>query len=51
VFFDALGIKYYYEHEGFDLGDAGWYLPDFWLPELKTWIEIKGNPEEYKQAP
>ena len=50
VFFDTLGIKYYYEHEGFDLGDAGWYLPDFWLPELKTWIEIKGNPEEYKQA-
>jgi len=23
VFFDALGIKYYYEHEGFDLGDTG----------------------------
>ena len=50
VFFDALGIKYYYEHEGFDLGDAGWYLPDFWLPELKTWIEIKGNPNEYGSA-
>ena len=50
VFFDALGIKYYYEHEGFDLKGEGWYLPDFWLPELKTWIEIKGNPEEYRST-
>lgn len=32
VFFDALGIKYEYEREGYDLGEAGWYLPDFWLP-------------------
>ncbi len=31
VFFDSLGIQYEYEPEGFDLGDAGWYLPDFWL--------------------
>lgn len=43
VFFDALGIKYEYEKEGYDLGEAGWYLPDFWLPELKCWIEIKGE--------
>ena len=42
VFFDALGIKWEYEKEGYDLGDAGWYLPDFWLPEISAWIEIKG---------
>lgn len=43
VFFDTLGIEYQYEPEGFDLGEAGWYLPDFWLPEQKCWIEIKGR--------
>lgn len=32
VFFDAAGIEYVYEPEGYDLGDAGWYLPDFWIP-------------------
>lgn len=29
VFFDALGIKWEYETDGYDLGEAGWYLPDF----------------------
>jgi hypothetical protein len=41
VFFDALNIKYEYEPEGFDLGDAGWYLPDFYLPEFDCFVEIK----------
>jgi hypothetical protein len=40
VFFDTLGIQYFYEYEGFQL-PSGWYLPDFWLPEFKKWIEIK----------
>ncbi len=43
VFFDALGIKWEYEAEGFDLGEAGWYLPDFWLPELKLFAEVKAG--------
>ncbi|MBA3474287.1 MAG: hypothetical protein H0T57_13855 [Rubrobacter sp.] len=42
VFFDTLGITYEYEPEGYDLGEAGWYLPDFWLPEHKCWLEVKG---------
>lgn len=41
VFFDALKIRYEYEKEGFDLGGGLRYLPDFWLPELQCWIEIK----------
>lgn len=41
VFFDALGVPYEYEKEGFDLGAAGRYLPDFWLPKQRTWLEIK----------
>ncbi len=53
VFFDALGIEYDYEPEGFDLGDAGWYLPDFWLPKQECWIEVKGqwpNQQEMEKA-
>lgn len=42
VFFDALGIKYEYEKEGYDLGGT-WYLPDFWLPGEDRWVEIKGQ--------
>jgi hypothetical protein len=76
VFFDALGIKWWYEPEGFSLrfnyeefaaywdlpedellaegipqtfqhldGKEYTYLPDFYLPELNFWVEIKGpNP-------
>ena len=43
VFFDALGIEYEYEKEGYDLGELGWYLPDFWLPKLEMFIEVKGQ--------
>ena len=43
VFFDALGMPYAYEKEGYDLGEAGWYLPDFWLPEQRAWVETKGD--------
>lgn len=42
VFYDALGVRYEYEKEGFELGGAGRYLPDFWLPGLDCWVEIKG---------
>jgi hypothetical protein len=53
VFFDALDIRWEYEKEGYDLGPAGWYLPDFWLPDYRYWIEIKGEwptPEEINKA-
>jgi len=42
VLLDTLGIDYIYETEGFYLGDGVRYLPDFWLPALKLWLEIKG---------
>ena len=88
MFFDALGIKWWYEPEGFSLRYdykefvADWaipftmtedeplyeilrqtfkhldgkeysYLPDFYLPELNYWTEVKGpNPtrEEIEKA-
>lgn len=42
VFLDALQIRYEYEKEGFELGGNLRYLPDFWLPDMKFWLEIKG---------
>jgi len=47
VFFDALGMTWEYEPEGFET-DAGWYLPDFrvFTPQGNTvWYEVK--PQEY----
>lgn len=41
VFFDALGIDWEYEKEGYDLGELGYYLPDFYLSGLECFIEIK----------
>lgn len=43
VFFDTLGVKWAYEHEGYDLGALGWYLPDFFIPSWTLWVEIKGQ--------
>lgn len=52
VFFDCLGITWEYEPQGFE---ATWrldpclhgaplrYLPDFWLPDLRTFVEVKGS--------
>lgn len=34
VFFDACGVEYEYEPEGFDLGDGLHYLPDFKLKNV-----------------
>ncbi len=47
VFFDALRIEYQYEPEGYDLGEAGWYLPDFWLPQVSMFAEVK--PREFTE--
>jgi len=56
VFFDSLGVTYEYEKEGFELDDGVRYLPDFWLPAINTWLEIKGQlttldgtPQDYRK--
>jgi hypothetical protein len=41
VFFDQLGIEYEYELEGFRLPSGLAYLPDFYLPTIGAFIEIK----------
>lgn len=42
VFYKYLHQAYRYEHQGYDLGGE-WYLPDFWFPKLKIWVEIKAE--------
>lgn len=53
VFFDACGVKWEYEPEGFDLGDGLYYLPDFLLRGVQLrgyvgdlWVEVKGQMTE-----
>lgn len=48
VFFDALGLKWEYEPEGFELPNGERYLPDFYLPEQRVWVEVK--PETFEGA-
>ncbi len=46
VFLDSIGESWEYEKEGYLL-PTGAYLPDFWLPRMNCWLEIKGvNPTE-----
>lgn len=47
VFFEALGLPWIYEGEGFRLSTRD-YLPDFWLPRQKAWVEIK--PGDFSES-
>lgn len=40
VFFDEIRLEWWYEPEGYIL-NAGWYLPDFFLPALQIHVEVK----------
>lgn len=54
VFFDAAGIEYEYEPEGFELDDGTKYLPDFYFPQYDWYGEVKpprdGAELEIKRA-
>jgi len=39
---DSLNIAWEYEPTTFDLPSGSKYLPDFHLPEIGTWLEVKG---------
>lgn len=41
VFFDAIGLRYEYEPEGYETYDGIKYLPDFYLPDLGVYFEVK----------
>jgi hypothetical protein len=40
-YLNTLGIKWIYEFEGYNIPLVGKYLPDFWLPELNCFAEVK----------
>lgn len=40
VFFDSMGWRYFYEHEGYQL-QGGWYLPDFFFYDFGFYAEVK----------
>ncbi len=51
VFFDALGISWEYEPQGYQHepwadGTVWRYLPDFYLPDLGCFVEVKGNTSQ-----
>ena len=46
VFFDKGRIRWKYETEGFATEDGTKYLPDFYLPDLDIWVEVKPDTIE-----
>lgn len=45
----SCALEFQYEREGFDL-PVKRYLPDFWLPTLGIWFEVKGwTPSQLEQ--
>ena len=53
IYFDVMGIRWHYEPECFEI-DLGYdpdyqssetvlWLPDFYLPKLDAWVEVKGQ--------
>lgn len=43
VFFDAMGIEWEYEPQGYLLENGSTYLPDFYLPYFNVYAEVKGG--------
>lgn len=44
AFLDLMAINWDYEPSHYQVGPALWYLPDFYLPDLGVWLEVKGAP-------
>lgn len=50
VFFDALGVEWRYEPRSFTFPTGLMYLPDFYLPGLHCWVEIKPTAPTREEA-
>lgn len=46
LFLEQMNVAFSYEPEGYDLGQTGWYLPDFWLHREEVFLEIKPRMQE-----
>lgn len=42
MFLEEQCLAWNYEPESYELPDGSWYVPDFWLPDLDCWLEVKG---------
>jgi hypothetical protein len=51
VFYDNIEMPWFYEPEGYKLKNGVCYLPDFYLPVLKSFVEIKGEKPMYRDGP
>jgi hypothetical protein len=40
---DSWGFRWQYEPETITLPSGAVYIPDFWIPEMRTWLEVKGT--------
>lgn len=40
-YFDSIGLKWFYEPEGYFISGHTGYLPDFYIPQLKIYAECK----------
>lgn len=43
IYFDAVEMPWQYELEGYNLGELGLYLPDFWLVDESMFAEVKAK--------
>lgn len=48
VFMDHLEVQWHYEPETYSLS-SGWYVPDFWVPSVDSFLEIK--PADFNPYP
>jgi len=39
----AMGYEFEYEPKAFNLSNGTTYTPDFYIPELDEWVEVKGR--------
>jgi hypothetical protein len=52
VFFSEMGIDWQYEVQGFVIRTRDGtrpYLPDFYLPDTGTWVEVKGSETAFRK--
>lgn len=47
---DRLEVKWEYESKEIDLGELGIYVPDFYIPKLDIYVEVKGWKSETGMA-
>lgn len=49
IYFDALGISWEYESEGYEFENGVRYLPDFYFPTFNMFAEVKPTPLTTKE--